>query len=79
MQSDEEPELTKEMLSRSRVIAKGKRIRDLEWLLDEYGGQPSKWTKKSSPQFYIGDKVYEYHWYEHHGIGRVALKRKQVG
>jgi hypothetical protein len=42
------------MLAQSRVIAKGRRIRD------------------------FGGECFEYHWYEHSGIGRVELKRKQV-
>jgi hypothetical protein len=66
------------MLAQSRVIAKGKRIRDLRRLIDTYGGIASKWVKKSSPSFEIDGLLYEYHWYEHPDIGRVELKRKQV-
>ncbi len=43
-----EPALTKEMLSRARVIARGRRIRDLPHLLAAYGGAPSGWTKRST-------------------------------
>ena len=43
-----------------------------------YGGKRSRWVKKSSPHFEIGRHHYEYHRYEHPGIGRVELKRKQV-
>jgi hypothetical protein len=71
-------ELTPRMLAQSRVIAKGKRIRDVQRLVTDYGGSPSKWVKKSSPQFEIKGVVYEYHWYEHAGIGRLEIKRKQV-
>jgi len=39
------------MIAQSRVIAKGRRIRDLPRLAEKYGGTPSKWTKKSSPVF----------------------------
>ena len=70
--------MTKELIARSRVIAKGRRIRDLERLLGEYGGNPSMWTKKSSPAVEIDGDSYEYHWYEHHGIGRFEIKRKRV-
>ena len=35
-------------------------------------------VKKGSPRFEMGGREYEYHWYEHPGIGRVELKRKQV-
>lgn len=52
-------ELTKELIARSRVIAKGRGIRDLKRLVQDYG-------------------VYEYHWYEHHGIGRFEIKIKKV-
>ena len=36
------------------------------------------WTKKSSPPTEIGGDLYEYHWYEHHGIGRFEIKIKKV-
>ena len=66
------------MLVQSRVIAKGKRIRDLARLLQLYGGQSSKWVKKSSPLFEDNAKHYEYHWYEQHGVGRFEIKLKEV-
>jgi len=66
------------MLARSRVIAKGKRIRDSHRLVTTYGGRASKWTKKSSPQFEMEGERFEYHRYERPGIGRVEIKRKQV-
>ena len=70
--------MTKELIARSRVIAKGRRIGDLERLLGEYGGNPSMWTKKGSLAVEIDGDLYEYHWYEHHGIGRFEIKRKRV-
>ena len=66
------------MLAQSRVIAKGKRIRDVSRLVETYGGTSSRWVKKSTPRFERASRYYEYHWYEHPGIGRVELKRKQV-
>jgi hypothetical protein len=72
------PELTKELIARSRVIAKGRGIRDLKRLVHDYGGESSMWTKKSSPRVEMGGEVYEYHWYEHHGIGRFEIKIKKV-
>jgi hypothetical protein len=72
------PILTPRMLSQSRVIAKGNRIRDINRLVDTYGGTPSKWIKKSSPCFEISGVQYEYHWYEHPGIDRVEIKLKEV-
>jgi hypothetical protein len=66
------------MLAQSRVIAKGRRIRDIRRLIKTYGGKASSWVKKSSPQFEMGIHQYEYHWYEHPGIGRVEIKRRRV-
>ncbi|MDQ1336316.1 MAG: hypothetical protein QG552_3266 [Thermodesulfobacteriota bacterium] len=48
------------MVAQSRVIAKGNPIRDLKRLVETYGGNPSRWTKKSGPQFEIGGLVFEY-------------------
>jgi hypothetical protein len=70
--------LTRQMLAQSRVIAKGRRIRDFRRLVATYGGMASKWVKKSTPQFEIESESFEYHWYEHPGVGRVEMKRKQV-
>jgi len=36
------------------------------------------WTKKSSPPVEHDGILYEYHWYEHHGIGRFEIKRVRV-
>ena len=66
------------MLAQARVIAKGKRIRDVRRLVGTYGGKASKWVKKSSPPFDVEGERYEYHWYEHPGIGKVELKVKHV-
>jgi hypothetical protein len=66
------------MIAQSRVIAKGRRIRNLPRLIERYGGTPSKWIKKSSPVFESNGDLYEYHWYKHHGIGRFEIKRKKV-
>jgi hypothetical protein len=74
----EAPELTKELVAHSRVIAKGRGIRDLKRLIRDYGGKPSVWTKKSSPPVEIEGAMYEYHWYEQHGIGRFEIKIKKV-
>ena len=43
------------------MIAKGKRIRDVGRLVIRYGGKESKWVKKSSSAFEIGDEDFEYH------------------
>jgi hypothetical protein len=70
--------LNKDLLSRSRVIAKGRRIRDVARLVEQYGGVASEWVKKSSPPFPVDSGIYEYHWYECHGIGRFEIKLKKV-
>jgi len=68
----------RDLLSDSRVIAKGKRIRDVERLVSRYGGRRSQWVKKSSRVLEDDAGQYEFHWYEHHGIGRFEIKRKPV-
>lgn len=70
--------LSRKMLSDSRVIAKGKRIRDVRRLVAQYGGRDSQWVKKSSPQFEVAGVQFEYHWYEHHGVGRFETKQVRV-
>ena len=57
---------------------KGERIRDVQRLVDQYGDWRSKWTKKSSPAFESEGNLYEFHWYEHYGIGRFEAKLKMV-
>ncbi len=71
-------EITKELLARSRVIAKGRGIRDVQRLVQDYGGKSLMWVKKSSPVVEINGEMYEYHWYEHHGLGRFEVKAKKV-
>ena len=73
------PDIDPQTLARSRVIAKGNRIRDMQKLVDTYGGYAGQWVKKSGPIFAIGRSFYEFHWYEHPGIGRVEIRRKKVG
>ena len=70
--------LAPRLLARARVIARGNRIRDVQRLVEQYGGRPSKWVKKSSPQVEMGGDQFEYHWYEHPGLGRFELKRKAM-
>jgi hypothetical protein len=56
------PTLTPAILSQSRVIAKGRRIRDVERLIASYGGSASRWVKKSSPPLEDDEGFYELHW-----------------
>ena len=46
-----ETNLSHKALSDARVIAKGRRIRDVQRLVAQYGGKASRWVKKSSPEF----------------------------
>jgi hypothetical protein len=66
------------MLSQARVIAKGKRIRDIRRLVAQYGGRASKWVKKSSPRIEVEGEYFEIHWYEHPELGRVEEKQVRV-
>jgi hypothetical protein len=68
--------LTRSQLAQARVIAKGKKIKDIQRLLNEYGGAAGKWLKKSSQPFLIENRLAEIYWYEHHSIGRVEEKIK---
>jgi len=70
--------LTRRILSEARVIAKGKRIRDVRRLVAQYGGKASKWVKKSSLPIEIASEYFELHWYEHPGIGRIEVKQVRV-
>jgi len=70
--------LTGDLIAQSRVIARGRGIRDLDRLVRMPGGKPAGWTKKSSPPVEIQGDWYEYHWYEHQGLGRFEIKRKRV-
>lgn len=71
------PTLTSELVARSRVIAKGRKIRDVDRLIATYGGRAARWTKKSSPPLEVDGEICELHWYEHHGIGRIEIKVKR--
>jgi hypothetical protein len=71
-------QLNKNVLARSRVIAKGQGIRDIERLVSQYGGKAKNWIKKSSPVMVISGGRAEIHWYEHHGVGRVEEKIKWI-
>ena len=70
------PELTIQIVSRSRVIVPGSKIQDMDRLLRTYGGTKKLWKKKSSPPLEIHGRSAEIHWYEHPGIGVVEKKIK---
>ncbi|MFN8422498.1 MAG: hypothetical protein U0470_03610 [Anaerolineae bacterium] len=71
-------ELAPWMIAESRVIARGRRIREVQRLAETYGGRVARWVKKSGPRFEVVGREFEFHWYEHPGIGRVEVKRKEV-
>jgi hypothetical protein len=66
--------LSRRILSQSRVIAKGRRIREVNRLVERYGGRASKWVEKSSPQLDVAGTKIEYHRYENPEIGRFEIK-----
>jgi len=68
--------LTQTHLSQSRVIAKGRAIRDIDRLLRQYGGRAKDWVKKSTAILLVAGRKVEIHWYECRGIGRVEEKSK---
>ncbi len=79
MEKPESPHiLNKKMLAVSRVIAKGRRIRDVDRLVLTYGGKARDWTKRSTMPVIIDGRLSETHWYECHGVGKVEIKIKQV-
>jgi hypothetical protein len=61
---------TKEMLSKSQVIARGRRIQKIDDLVARFGGTKQGWVKKKG----WDASGQEWHWYEHQGIGRVGVK-----
>ncbi len=61
---------TKEMLANSEVIERGSRIRKIDKLVEAFGGTKQGWIKKKG--WDASGK--EWHWYEHHGIGRKGVK-----
>ncbi len=65
------PIFTARMLSKSVVIAKGKKIDKIDDLVKEFGGTRKGWVKKKGRD----ELGREWHWYEHHRIGRKLVKR----
>ena len=69
--SDPGPKFTKEMISNSQVIARGRDIRKIDDLVAKFGGARKGWVKRKG----WDATGQEWHWYEHHGIGRVGVKQ----
>lgn len=69
-------DLDQRLLNQSRVIARGRGIRDVGRLVREHGGRAATWAKKSTPVIMVRGRRAEVHWYEHPGIGRVEEKVK---
>ncbi|MFP4355262.1 MAG: polymorphic toxin-type HINT domain-containing protein [Phycisphaerae bacterium] len=66
------PRLTKGMRAKQRVIAKGRKIREVDGLVEQYGGRASDWKKYKS----WDSNGQEWHWYERPGSGPVKMKPK---
>ena len=61
---------TKVMLSSSETMFKGSKIHKIGELVEKFGGTKKGWLKKKG----WDAKGKEWHWYEHHGIGRKGVK-----
>jgi hypothetical protein len=61
---------TREMIADSEVIARGSKIRKIDELVSTFGGTNKGWVKKKG----WDASGNEWHWYEHHGIGRKGVK-----
>jgi hypothetical protein len=55
---------------RQERIATGTRIHKIDKLVEYFGGTKGGWKKMKG----WDDANYEWHWYEHHGVGKVGLK-----
>ena len=53
-------------------------IRDIGWLIGQYGGTVKGWVKKCSPPLVVNGRPAEIHWYEAHGVGRREIKIKRI-
>jgi hypothetical protein len=62
---------TGRMHRNSEVIGRGSGIDKVDQLVEHYGGTVKGWTKKKG----VDDQGCEWHWYEHHGIGKKLIKR----
>lgn len=64
------------VVSTSQTIAKGSRIRQVNRLVEQYGGSKRNWSKRKG----WDDDGTEWHWYEnlHDSIGRKEWKIKRV-
>jgi hypothetical protein len=74
----DELRLTRDMVARSRVIASGPDIREVDRLVASYGGSRQGWVKKSTPILVDEDGSYEVHWYYCREVGNKELKRKDI-
>ena len=67
-------------ITHKETFAEGSKIRELNRLVDCYGGK--NWKKRKgfgTIRFANGETMQaELHWYEAHGIGKVELKIKEL-
>jgi RHS repeat-associated protein len=57
------PVFTRQMLSKSKIIAEGPRIDKVDKLVERFGGIPGNWKKKKGTD----SNGREWHWYEYKG------------
>jgi len=65
------PIFTRHIASEVRVIARGKGIKKIKELLRRFGGTKDGWRKMKG----VDEFGQDWHWYQHHGKGRVGMKR----
>ncbi len=66
------PRMTRQLRAKQERVATGKDIREIDNLVDQYGGKAGQWRKYKS----WDEHGREWGWYEHAGIGVKQLKPK---
>lgn len=68
-------------VSNIRKIADGRGIREVNRLVEQYGGKAKNWLKRSGEADVVTEsgniRRAEVHWYEAHGVGKVEFKVKE--
>ncbi|GEM_PF-6893492 len=64
------PKFTKKMLSNSKTMYEGRKIRKVDELVSKFGGKAENWKKRKGWDEFGN----EWHWYENNG-NRVGIKR----
>ena len=67
-------------ITNAETIARGRGIRQLQQLQNEFGGKNWRKLKGQAIVKLRNEKLYqaELHWYEAHGVGKVKIKIKRL-